>query len=58
MSRLSTSISPAASSSPSAREKYSGVRLRREATVALLTGSETVTTSPLTQSSASCLRSR
>ena len=39
MSRLSTSISSASSSSRSTREKYSGVNDRRDATVALLTGS-------------------
>jgi len=37
-----TSISSAAWSSCSTREKYSGVRFRREAMVALLTGNGTV----------------
>ena len=36
MSRLSTSISPASSSSRSTREKYSGVSDRREAIVTFL----------------------
>ena len=42
MSRLSTWIRPAVSSSLSTREKYSGVSDRREAMAALLTGSDTV----------------
>ena len=46
MSRLSISIRPSDSSSCSTREKYSGVSDRREATVALLTGSATVIGAP------------
>ena len=42
MSRLSTSIRPADSSSCSTREKYSGVIDRREAMAALLAGRVTV----------------
>jgi hypothetical protein len=41
MSRLSTAMSPSASSSCGTREKYSGVSDSQEAIVALLTGRDT-----------------
>ena len=58
MSRRSTSISPAVSSSRSTREKYSGVSDRRDASVALLTGSDTVRASTAAPAASSCSRSR